>query len=222
MVERRVVLDATIRRTSISIPTHGPSCQTLVYDTSCWYCQQEIFVLQCSCGSAVLLDQIGKPWTKHVCAGIGGSGYSGWTAVDVLQAQGVPITADVMAKIFPDHEGNRRNLHQEDPTRKVDPERDGKRSMLAVVRALHRDTKRTENVEDLPEFGRKLLGLDPKVRYRQITLVNNGARPNESYTALVPDDDMRGLRLDAMVMVEMRGHVAGDYAEWIVTDIKLL
>lgn len=206
----------------MSIPTHGPFCQTLVYDTSCWYCQKAIFVLQCSCGSAVLFDRLGTPWPKHACGGIGGSGLSGWTAVEALRALGAPITPDVMAKIFPGQGLSDRSVRQEITTRKIEPERDSQRSLLAVVRELNQDTKRTRDIAALPDLGRKLLGLDSRVRYRQITLVNNRVLPNESYTALVPDRLARGLRRDAMVTVAMRGGVAGEFAVWVVTDIDLL
>ena len=210
------------------IPTHGPFCQTLVYDTSCWYCQQTIFVLQCSCGSAVLLDAVGLPWPKHACAGvggaggIGGSGLGGWTAVDALRAQGASITPDIMAKVFPGHGGSNRNIQSQTATKRIEPERGRELPLLAVVRELNRDTRRTKEANALPDLGIKLLGLDSAIRYRQITLVDNSVRPNESYTALVPDGFTRGLWVGAMVMAEMRGRVAGDFAVWVVVDINLL
>ena len=211
----------------MSIPTHGPSCQTWVYPASCWHCQQAIFVLECSCGSAVLFNQLGAPWPKHTCdetggGGIGGSGLSGWMAVDTLRAHGVSITPDVMAKIFPGEGQNDPSVHWEITTKRVEPESDSQRPLLAVVRELSQDTKRTKDVATLPDLGLKLLGLDSRVRYRQITLVDNRVRPNESYTALVPDHLARGLRLGAMVMADMRGGVAGEFAIWVVTDINLL
>ena len=211
----------------MSIPTHGPSCQTLVYPTSCWYCQQAIFVLQCSCGSAVLFDQLGAPWPRHTCdgiggGGIGGSGLSGWMAVDTLRAHGVSITPDVMAKMFPSKGQSDRSARQETTIKRVEPENDSQRPLLAVVRELSQDTKQTEDVATLSDLGSKLLGLDSRVRYRQITLIDNRVRPNESYTALVPDHLARGLRLGAMVMADMRGGVAGEFAIWVVTDINLL
>ena len=170
----------------MSIPTHGPFCQTWVYSTRCWDCQQDIHVLQCTCGSAVLFDALGASWPKHACVGrggaggIGGSGLSGWAAVNTLRAQGVPISPDVRQKIFPIE---RQNVHKNSE----------RRSTLAVVRELCSSTKRTANVDALPELGLKVLGLDPKMRYWQITLVDNTARPNKSFTALVPNHLAQGL-----------------------------
>lgn len=74
----------------------------------------------------------------------------------------------------------------------------------------------------LPEIGIKLLGLDPAIRYLQITLVDNSVRPNESYTALVPDHLARRLNRDAMMMADMCGSVAGGFAVWVVKDINPL
>lgn len=212
----------------MSIPTHGPFCQTKTYPTSCWGCRQAIFVLQCSCGSVVLFDQLGAPWPKHACAGIGGgggiggSGLSGWTAVDALRAQGAPITSDVMAKIFPDKGRSDRDTRPKTTIRKIEPERDSQISLLVVVRELHEHTKRIEDMALLSDLGLKLLGIESGVRYKQITLVDNGVRPNKSYTALIPDHLARGLIHNTMVMASIRGCVIGDYAVWIVTDANLL
>ena len=212
----------------MSIPTHSLFCQTKTYPTSCRHCQQAIFVLECSCGSAVLFDQLGAPWPKHVCAGIGGggglggSGLSGWTAVDALRAQGAPITSDVMAKIFSDKGRSDHDTRPKTTIRKIEPERDSQISLLVVVRELHEHTKRIEDIALLSDLGLKLLGIEPGVRYRQITLVDNGVRPNESYTALIPDRLARGLIHNAMVMAGIRGCVIGDHAVWITTDINLL
>ena len=212
----------------MSIPTHGPFCQTWVYSTRCWDCQQDIHVLQCTCGSAVLLDALGAPWPKHACVGrggaggIGGSGLSGWAAVNTLRAQGVPISPDVRQKIFPIERQNVHNAEPEVAIKRIRPKNGERRSTLAVVRELYSSTKRTANVDALPELGLKVLGLDPKMRYWQITLVNNTARPNKSFTALVPNHLAQGLELGVMVMVEMFGSVGGDFADWVITDINPL
>lgn len=201
------------------VPTHGPFCQTLIHLTSCWYFQQSIFVLQCSRGSAVLLDHKGAPWPKHLCTGssssgggIDGSGFSGWTAVDVLRARGAAITTDVMAKIFSCKKGRNYKTQQGDMTRKVEPDGDGKLSLLAVVRQMNINTKRAKDVSALPVLGRKLLGLDPALCYRQITLVDNTVRPNESYTVIIADHLTRSFRIGLTVMTEMHGDVAGGFS----------
>ncbi len=87
---------------------------------------------------------------------------------------------------------------------------------------MKRSTKRTKDIEDLPALGYQLLGLDPETSYRQITLVDNSIRPNESFTALIPDHMARSLEWGMIVKSEVSGSVYGDFANWIVTDITPL
>ena len=188
----------------MSIPTHGPFCQTLVYPTRCWDCQQEIFVLECSCGSAVLFDQLGVPWPKHACSG---RYLGGWGSAETLLPDG-------------DRPASRTAEETESNIKRVDPTVGEQRSLLAVVRELHASTKRTAAIEALPEFGIRLLGLDPAINYWQITLVDNGIRPNESFTALLPGPVARGLKQHVMVMVEMTARGSGGQVNWVITDIN--
>lgn len=218
-----------VGRSGMPVPTHNPLCQTRIYATACWDCQYDIFVLQCTCGSVVLLDDRYPPWPKHICAstkgagGIGGSGLSGWTAVEALRAQGVPITPDVIQEVFPGERHSGRQPRSEPAIKKIEPgEHPTKRSVLAVVRELPSNTRRISSVDKRPELGLKLLGLDPKIRYRQITLVDNSVRPNESFTALIPNTLAQGLKVGVIVSAAMSGRVSGDSATWIVNDVTLL
>lgn len=210
------------------IPAHSPSCQTWIYPTNCWSCDDEIFVLQCTCGSVVLLDERVPPWPKHYCTktgsghGIGGSGLSGWMAIDTLEAQGIRITFDIMEKIFPSKKQGNHAVFQETEIRKIEPEGSSQLSLLAVVREMPQSTRRTKEIADLPEMGLKLLGIEPGITYRQITLVDNQIRPNESYTAFIPKRLAAGLIRNGMVVASMRGCVVGNFVGWIVTDISLL
>ena len=121
------------------VPTHGPLCQTRIYPTACWSCQHEIFVLQCTCGSAVLLDDRWPPWPKHTCAstggtgGIGGSGLSGWAAVETLRAQGVPITSDIIQEVFPGERPSGHKPSSETATNRIEPGDGTQRSVLGCV-----------------------------------------------------------------------------------------
>lgn len=210
----------------MAVPTHGAFCQTILYESSCWYCEQDIFVLQCTCGSAVLFDDRGPPWPKHSCSGtgdvggIGGSGLSGWAAVDALRAQGVPITTDVIDRIFPDAQHGEKHAHREQAIHRIEPERHLRRTILAVVRELNQVTNRTKAVNTLPEFGQRLIGLDPTVRYRQITLVDNTVRPNQSFTALIADRQAQYLEIGVMVTVTLTGCVVGNFANWLVNELS--
>lgn len=211
------------------VPTHGPFCQTLVYPTSCWHCKQRIHILQCTCGSVVLFDSGEPPWPKHVCSrtgagtsGVGDSGLSGWQAVDVLRSQGVPISFDIMEKIFGDgQQPTYRDTELADDIRRIEPKIDETRNMLAVIRELNKCTRRTSSVDELSSMGRQLLGL-ANTRYWQITIVQNNTRPNESYTALVLESFAQTLEEGMMVNVSMSAQVSGNFSEWVVSSIDTL
>ena len=153
---------------------------------------------------------------------LAGSGLSGWAAVEALRAQGVPVTSDVIQKIFLGGRHSDRKPISEAAINRIEPGDRTQRSVLAVARELHSKTKRISSVDRLSELGLKLLGLDPKTRYRQITLVANSVRPNESYTALIPDALAQGLESGVIVRATMSGCVSGKFAAWIITDIALL
>ncbi len=208
----------------MSIPTHGPYCQTWMYPTNCWYCGRPIHVLQCTCGSVVLFDYPRPPWQEHDHAGgIGGSGFSGWAAVDVLRAHGVPIVPSILDKIFPTAATKRQTLKSaSEDIRKVKPKGGVRHSLLAVVRELYAAANRTERMKALGGVGARLFNL-PRGRLAQITLVNNGRRPNLSYTCILPEH--LGLPKKAknkIVFAQIEGRGVSDHAVWIVTDIRVI
>lgn len=46
---------------------HGIDCRKTTFPLKCRYCGNNIFFHSCSCGSRVLLDNLGPPWSKHDC-----------------------------------------------------------------------------------------------------------------------------------------------------------
>jgi hypothetical protein len=208
------------------VPTHRASCQTVIYPTNCWDCASPIHVLQCTCGSAVLLDKPAPPWPEHDCGsgGIGGSGLKGWEAVDVLRANGVTISADILDKIFPVAERSSKNPKSPPPESiiAVQPIAGANLTFLAVVRELLTDTKRTAELNSLGAVGARILRL-PKGDLWQITLVVNNERPNKTYTCILPAG--LGVARDAknkIVFAQLEARIAGAHAHWLVTDIRLL
>jgi hypothetical protein len=210
------------------VPTHGPSCQTKMYPVECWDCGSAIHILQCSCGSAVLLDVPVPPWDKHDCrsgsggGGIGGSGLSGWAAVDALRAAGAPISASVMDRIFPGARGRGRAA-EPPPIQRVDPLPGPPRTLLALVKEVGAATRRTDEIEALSAIGRQMLGLDKKAKYLQVNLLVNSERPNLSYTCVMPEPlaDAAASR-NRMVMAQITPRLAGRFAVWLVTELHLL
>ncbi len=154
------------------IPTHGPSCQTVIYPADCWHCGRPIHILQCTCGSAVLFDKPKPPWPEHDCSsgGIGGSGLSGWAAVDVLRANGIPIDANIMAKVFPAklRSGKAGASPPPESMAAMQPKAGKKIDLVAIVRELLTDTKKTDRLNALGDIGAKLLKL-PKGELWQLT-----------------------------------------------------
>ena len=210
----------------MSVPTHRASCQTWIYPTDCWYCGAAIHILQCTCGSAVLLDMNHPPWDDHDCSAtgtLGRSGLKGWAAVDVLRSNGVPINAEIMSKIFPGADASKKKPAPPAASMKaVKPKADQKIGVLALVRDLLTSTKKIAELGGLGEVGAKLLQL-PKGKLWQVTLIVNSERPNLSYTCILPE----GIGLsknskNKMVFAQLEARVAGDHAHWLITEIDLI
>ena len=92
----------------------------------------------------------------------------------------------------------------------------------AIVRELYQTTQLTRNIAALPAHGLKFVGLSPKERYQQITLVANDDQQFKSFTALVADDLAQELNRHMMVGVTMVGCVGGKVSSWLITKIKTL
>ena len=138
----------------------------------------------------MLFDALGWPWPKHDCRGsseIGESGLSGWAAVDVLRAMGVPIDARVMQRAFPTATSGRKSTTPTpDPIIAVQPRAGEQIPLLAMIRELFTDTSRTKRLNTLGVIGSVLLRL-PHGPLWQTTLVVNSERPNLSYTCILPE-----------------------------------
>ncbi len=208
----------------MSVPNHQASCRTWMYLTSCWYCGASIHVLQCTCGSAVLFDYPRPPWQEHDCSGgIGGSGFSGWTAIDVLRSQGIPITRSVLDKVFPPSATkNGTTASAAEETGAVKPRSGVCLSLLAMLRDIRADTTRIRRMIDVGDLGAKLFNL-PKGPFEQITLIDDRSHPNASYTCILP----QGLGLpkgakNKLVFAEIEGRGTGAHAIWLVKDVHVV
>lgn len=201
----------------MSIPCHGPFCESRTYPTRCKHCGQTIFILQCNCGSTAVFDHLGHPWPKHVCAG-----WSGGAGADTGPVRGrrPPKLPDAWTKGGLRHGNRNLNVQGGTTIKRVDPTTGGRRTLRAVVSALHTDTKLTKKVNAFLQSGIRLSNLDPRTHYRQITLVDNRVRPNASYTALIPDGLTRGLCENVTAKAEIRGMPLNAMRCWIVTAIS--
>jgi hypothetical protein len=149
---------------------------------------------------------------------------SGWAAVDVLRANGVPIDANIMAKVFPAklRSGKAGASPPSESMAAMEPDAGKTIDLVAIVRELLTDTKKTDRLKALCDLGTKLLRL-PKGHLWQLTLVVNSERPNLTYTCILPA--RLGLPKDAknkMVFAQIEAKVVGEYAIWLVTEIQLV
>jgi hypothetical protein len=94
--------------------------------------------------------------------------------------------------------------------------------ILAVVRDLLTDTKRTQALKTLGTIGARLLRL-PRGALWQATLIVNNEKPNLTYTCVLPQSV--GLPKDSknkMVFAELEARIGGDHKIWLVADAKLV
>lgn len=202
----------------MSVPAHGPFCQTKTYPTRCKDCAQDIFLLQCSCGSIVLFDELGWPWSKHICAGraqaatgvgVGGTGAL-WTVTDELQ------------DIFEDKVRRDRDPTSVPESSIVEPTEGASQTLLAVLRELRSNSHPVARLNNMPAAGVRLLGMNSKEKYWQTLLVDNGVRPNEHYSALAPHRLVADLKPNVMVMADLEAQVHGDWRHWVVKAIHAI
>jgi len=129
----------------------------------------------------------------------------------------------ILDKVFKEPRGTKSTSRAAvDDLKAVGPKEGEKLSVLALLRDTHSATKRTAKVAALSDVGAKLLSL-PKGKMWQATLVANDRRPNLGYTCLIPERlGLPKSAKDKMVFATMEGHVAGDHAIWLVTDIRVV
>lgn len=48
------------------VPGHREGCETRIFATRCHDCGRKVWYFDCTCGSKVLFDVKGDPWTKHM------------------------------------------------------------------------------------------------------------------------------------------------------------
>ena len=210
----------------MSIPTHGPTCQTWMYPVDCRDCGRPIHVLQCTCGSAVLFDFPRPPWDYHECGGgVGGSGLSGWAAVDVLRNRGIAITPDIMEKIFENEGGKVSHPSRNDniETEKINPTGSEKTDFIGVVREYFSKTNRLTQLGELSEMGRQILGLPEDRHLRQFTIIDNGGFQHKSYTCVAPSGAIHGKIAEGMIVkASIEARSADEYSVWVATSIEPL
>ena len=204
----------------MSIPTHGPYCRTKTFPVDCRYCSSTIFLLQCTCGSAVLLEELGWPWPRHDCGGAGGEKLPrGWDAIRKLKDMGINIDAQVMEFAFGP---SRRGTRQPPPPTltKVDPIGGEKIQLMAILRDYVPTSKLLRELDELGPVGRKLLNVTV-IDSCQVTLHDVTGSPPKSYRCVVPKTSANPSKLEGvMVSVMLRGFRSGSLQAWVAESLK--
>jgi hypothetical protein len=209
----------------MSVPTHGPYCESWVFPTECRDCNQAIWIFCCTCGSAVLFDELGFPWPKHKCSGERLP--TGWEAVHKLRSLGVVFTPEVNARLAEIAFGKKTKVQQErlPAIAHVEPTNERK-TLIAMLREFNEDTKRTKSLEELGPLGYQILSLNKAQKYAQITIhviPEKAQTQRHSYTCLLPiSKKINSRHLGRLVGVELRGVALGSNTYWIVENIELL
>ena len=201
-----------LRSMLMAIPNHSSSRQTWLYKTQCWNCGNIIFVLQCTCGSAVLFNNNSSPFDHHTCSGgIGDSGYSGWEAIDVLRNEGMPVSPEIMRSVFGRKPKGGVPKVLNGDIRKCPVECGKNIQLILNLSEFHLETDNTIQASDLTEIARELEGL-PKdqSKFRQMTFISNNDEIRESYTALIIDKAVRQnikslVKQKAVFFVQLKG-----------------
>ena len=220
------------------VPNHGPFCTTWMYETSCWHCHHPIFILQCSCGSAVLFDERGPPWPRHNCSGfaghtslgskhgdgIGGSGMSGWTAIDQLRSSGMPVTPEIMKGVFGEPVEITGNKPVNPDIEAIPPESGQSRDVIVSMMEFHKDTSSTEYVNNLSSIARQMGGIPaPRGQFMQMTLHHSYGVRRDSYTALIDSQIApTGMRKHCKKHSIFQVRMFATKQFWIIKELYLL
>jgi len=218
------------------IPSHGPFCKTWVYETSYWHCSNQIAVLQCSCGSAVLFDEVGKPWPKHHCGGRGqhklgenkkgawDNGLSGWSAVDQLRSFGMPIKPEVIRTVFGNKTDVSGNKSVNPDIKAIAPSKGANKQLIVHLMEFHRATTSIEQASNLTSLARQIEGLPNfKGKLVQVTVHHSIGNERHSYTALAPNSIMP-TRIDKHRQSHsvFHVHLFATQNYWFIKDLHLL
>lgn len=102
--------------------------------------------LQCTGRSVVQFDALAPNWGKHDsqsnAGGVGGSGLSGWRAIDALCVLGVGVMDNLLDVAFPGAtQGPNRNLEQPPDSRRMGPSGAKGVSFVGVMREYWRNER---------------------------------------------------------------------------------
>lgn len=200
----------------MSIPTHGSDCHTTTYPSACRSCGKHIFILQCTCGSAVLLNSLGWPWPHHQC--LDPNLPRGWRAIQKLRDMGIPIDHRVIKYAYDPKSPT--SLNTPPPTlTKVKSESGKKLELITLLRECHSNTKHTQKLQQLGTIGQKMFNMSSS-NIIQLTLHDTSASPPRSYRCLFPSAPINlSANIGNLVAVVLEGVEFGSFSTWVVREL---
>ncbi|KIC56986.1 hypothetical protein RM53_10335 [Brevundimonas nasdae] len=227
------------------VPTYASSCSTLTFPTKCKKCTAPTFFFSCSCGSAVLFDELGGYWPVHDCeraeteAGLkrarhiiedGRDAASGSHRPfeglhDLIDVDGLPDGERRQVEVITGKVKAPATLRPEHAIKPMDPTADGEEHFfIGLMTERESGTARIKRLyAEVGGLGLKMLGLPAQSQAVQITMVDAGGEPNESYTAIADRGRLEGgAQPGKLVGVSLVGRVASGYRFWLVTDLQVL
>lgn len=231
----------------MSNPTHSSSCRSWTYPVSCRACSNEVFVHQCTCGSAVLFDELGPPWPRHDCF---------TKAVNALKAKVLPVLkagADPRSATFtpfadlkdllgpaladgrgdgspippaskPSGPGGRPSAKQPVETKKMGPIAGDIQHFIGIVREMSPKTKMLDQLyAEVGSIGLKAFGLPARRNAVQVTIVDTAGEPYESYTCIADKSRLdRAVKVDVMVGATLRSVATPSLSFWLADELQPL
>ncbi len=201
----------------MSIPTHDSDCHTTTYPVACRSCGKSIFILQCTCGSAVLLNSLGWPWPQHECPDP--SLPKGWRAIQKLRDMGVLIDHRAIEYAFGPKSPTLRRASPPTLT-KIKPESGLQLELIAMLCESHSNTKHAQELQQLGTIGQQMLNISsPDIT--QLTLHDTSVSPPRSYRCLFPHALVNPAKhhVGNLVAVVLEGVQFGSFSTWIVRKL---
>lgn len=221
-------------------PLHAFTCSSVTYRWGCPECGGAVFVYECSCGSFVMFDQLGHPWLQHSCfrnlyreleARVGpilrdGASSSSATfkpfrdlkdrVTRLAEEKGVSEPNPAPEPVHPLRRAENR-------TKRMDPvSMNEQLQLIGIVREIENDTAFLRSLFEMGDLGRKLFDLPARMNARQLTIVDAGGLPNESYTAVVSARQLTGIEPGVTVFSVLCGKIQGPLKAWVVKAIDAI
>lgn len=158
---------------------HGPQCNSQTFPVDCRDCGASIFVFTCDCGSVVLFNELGYPWSKHDCQ-------------DIDESFKIDENYGVYIREAEEKRTSKQGHREAPPIKSVSPSEKEEYRGRGVVSDVYRDVDVFNKIglDEPTTMAEAVLGDLAKQNVTQITVhvEDQGASDFKSYTFLCPRD----------------------------------